>query len=74
MDIVPLWGDVTTASIPIVFVTVANPVRLGFVESFPRPGGNITSFQSLAQGGFGGKQLELFKAAVPPRPMRSYSL
>lgn len=44
-----------TASIPIVFVTVANPVRPGFVESLPRPGGNITGFQSLAQGGFRGE-------------------
>jgi putative ABC transport system substrate-binding protein len=54
-----------TASIPIVFVTISDPVRLGFVESLARPGGNITGFQSLVQGGFGGKQLELLKAAVP---------
>jgi len=54
-----------TASIPIVFVTVGDPVGLGLAESLARPGGNITGFQTLVQGGFGGKQLELLKEAVP---------
>jgi putative ABC transport system substrate-binding protein len=31
-----------TTSIPIVFAAVADPVGSGFVESLPRPGGNIT--------------------------------
>jgi putative ABC transport system substrate-binding protein len=54
-----------TATIPIVFVSVGDPLRLGLVESLARPGGNVTGFQTLVQGGFGGKQLELLKAAVP---------
>ena len=33
-----------TASIPIVFVNVADPVGQGFVPNFARPGGNITGF------------------------------
>lgn len=31
-----------TASIPIVFATVGNPVEQGFVSSLQRPGGNVT--------------------------------
>jgi putative ABC transport system substrate-binding protein len=33
-----------TRTIPIVFVTVSDPVGAGFVSSLPRPGGNITRF------------------------------
>ena len=54
-----------TATIPIVFMTVGDPVGLGLAESLARPGGNITGFQTLVQGGFGGKQLEMLKDAVP---------
>src|SRR5215813_8997084 len=54
-----------TAAIPIVFVTVGDPVGLGLAESLAHPGGNITGFQTAVQGGFGGKQLELLKEAVP---------
>src|SRR5262245_30102247 len=31
-----------TASIPIVFANAGDPVGQGFVQSLPRPGGNIT--------------------------------
>ncbi len=54
-----------TSTIPIVFVSVADPVSLGLVESLARPGGNVTGFQTLVLGDFGGKQLELLKTAVP---------
>ena len=33
-----------TKTIPIVFVVVSDPVGSGFVNSLPRPGGNITGF------------------------------
>jgi putative tryptophan/tyrosine transport system substrate-binding protein len=33
-----------TRTIPIVFVTVSDPVGAGFVRSLPRPGGNMTGF------------------------------
>jgi putative tryptophan/tyrosine transport system substrate-binding protein len=57
-----------TSTIPIVFVSVADPVSLGLVESLARPGGNVTGFQTLVLGdggGIGGKQLELLKTAAP---------
>jgi len=60
-----LAAKAATATIPIVFVTVYDPVGLGLAESLARPGGNITGFQTAVQGGFGGKQLELLKEAVP---------
>jgi putative tryptophan/tyrosine transport system substrate-binding protein len=50
--------------IPIVFVAVSDPVGSGFVDSLPRPGGNITGFINL-EGSLSGKWLELLKEAVP---------
>jgi ABC-type uncharacterized transport system substrate-binding protein len=34
----------TTRTVPVVFVTVVDPVSSGFVDSLARPGGNITGF------------------------------
>ena len=53
-----------TRSIPIVFVTAADPLGSGFVESYPRPGGNATGFTVL-EGSMGGKWLELLKEIAP---------
>jgi putative tryptophan/tyrosine transport system substrate-binding protein len=33
-----------TRSVPIVFVSVADPIGAGFARSLSRPGGNITGF------------------------------
>jgi putative ABC transport system substrate-binding protein len=54
-----------TSVIPIVFVGVADPVRIGLVQSLARPGGNVTGVATLVPGGFMAKQLELLKEAVP---------
>lgn len=54
----------TTRSIPIVFVVVAEPVAMGFVDSLSHPGGNITGFSHL-EPSLGAKWLELLKAAAP---------
>jgi len=53
-----------TRTVPIVFVTVADPVGDGVVESLARPGGNFTGF-SLFEFGFQAKWLELLKEIAP---------
>jgi putative ABC transport system substrate-binding protein len=53
-----------TKTIPIVFTIVSDPVGAGFVESLPRPGGNITGFINL-EPTIGGKWLELLKEIAP---------
>jgi putative ABC transport system substrate-binding protein len=53
-----------TRTIPIVFVLVADPVGLGFVESLARPGANITGFSSF-DAPLMGKWLQLLKEIAP---------
>jgi putative ABC transport system substrate-binding protein len=53
-----------TATIPIVFTAVGDPVEEGLVASLARPGGNITGF-SVTLPDLIGKLLELVKEAVP---------
>jgi len=54
-----------TQAIPIVMVSAADPVRLGLVASLARPGGNITGTSFDVGLEVFGKQLELFKEALP---------
>jgi putative ABC transport system substrate-binding protein len=53
-----------TKTIPIVMISNVDPVELGLIESFARPGGNITgiTLQSLE---LSGKRLELLKETFP---------
>jgi putative ABC transport system substrate-binding protein len=51
-------------TIPIVFVIVSDPVGSGFVESLPRPGGNITGFINI-EASLSGKWIEMLKEIVP---------
>jgi putative ABC transport system substrate-binding protein len=53
-----------TRTIPIVFVAVSDPIRAGFVESFSRPGGNITGF-TIYETTLGGKWLQLLHELAP---------
>ena len=53
-----------TKSIPIVMVGVANPIELGIVSGFVKPGGNITGASFLGNE-FASKLLQYVKAAAP---------
>ena len=45
-----------TATIPIVFVAVFDPVAIGLVHSLSRPGGNVTGLATYAPGDFLAKE------------------
>jgi putative ABC transport system substrate-binding protein len=57
-------AQMMTTSIPIVFMGMGgNPVEMGLIESFDRPGGNITGISTLDVE-LGPKRLELFRDLV----------
>jgi putative ABC transport system substrate-binding protein len=53
-----------TRTVPIVFVSMTDPVGMGVVQSLARPGGNATGF-TTAEFGMSGKWLELLKEIAP---------
>ena len=52
----------STSSIPIVIVSLSDPVEAGVVNSLARPGGNITGLTRFSSE-LSGKRLELLKEA-----------
>jgi len=53
-----------TDTIPIVFTTASDPVQIGLVSSFSRPGGNVTGVSQLNVT-LGPKRLELAHELMP---------
>jgi putative ABC transport system substrate-binding protein len=53
-----------TNTIPIIMVTTVDPVTSGLIDSFARPGSNITGITLLTRD-LNGKRLELLKEVVP---------
>jgi len=53
-----------TRNVPILFVAVSDPIGTGFVESFSRPGGNITGFTNF-EATMGSKWVELLRDVAP---------
>jgi putative ABC transport system substrate-binding protein len=57
-------AQAATATIPIVFIGVGDPVGVGLVPNLARPGGNVTGITNIAVE-LTGKRLELLKEIAP---------
>jgi putative tryptophan/tyrosine transport system substrate-binding protein len=71
LDVIVAWATPSvlalqhaTSTVPIVMVSVGDPLGSGFVASLARPGTNITGLSNIAAD-LGGKLLELFSELVP---------
>jgi len=57
-------AQMETTKVPIVFAGGGDPVGLGLIQSFARPGGNVTGVTNLDLE-LGPKRLEIFKEMIP---------
>jgi putative ABC transport system substrate-binding protein len=72
VDVITVWSSAgalaaqqATRTIPIVFVSVTAPEKIGLVQSVARPGGNITGVAFTSTEITYSKTLEILKEAVP---------
>ncbi len=66
-----LAAKAATSTIPIVFSAASDPVRLGLVASFNRPGANITGMSTLTTA-LGAKGVALLKELLPKVSVIAY--
>ena len=55
----------TTASKPIIFVGVSDPIGSGLIQSLARPGGNATGLATAHEEAYAQKCLEILKELLP---------
>src|SRR5690349_22127109 len=60
-----------TSTIPIVFLSVGDPVAMGLVESLPHPGRNATGFSDIL-GELSGKLVDLASELIKPQTTIDY--
>ena len=60
-----------TSTIPIVFLSVGDPIAMGLVDSLSRPGRNATGFSDIL-GDLSGKLVEVASELSEPRTTVNY--
>jgi len=60
-----------TSTIPIVFLSVGDPIAMGLVESLPHPGRNATGFSDIL-GELSGKLVDLANELIKPQTTIGY--
>ena len=53
-----------TSTVPIIFISLGDPIAEGWVKSYSRPGGNLTGVAGLSPD-LAGKRVELLRELVP---------